>query len=69
MSSAVERVPDVRRGDSVRVRIISNGLTLTAQAMASEPGYLNGPVRVLTAQTKRELSGKLVSTGVVEVKL
>ncbi len=69
LSSAVERVPDVRRGDSVRVRIVSNGLTLSAQATASEPGYLNGPVRVLTAQTKRELSGKLVSSGVVEVKL
>lgn len=69
LSSAVERVPDVRRGDFVRVKIVSNGLTLSAQATASEPGYLNGPVRVLTAQTKRELSGKLVSSGVVEVKL
>ena len=69
LSSAVERVPDVRRGDSVRVKIISNGLTLSAQAIASEPGYLNNTVRVLTAQTKRELSGKLVSSGVVEVKL
>lgn len=69
LSSAVERVPDVRRGDSVRVKIISNGLTLSAQATASEPGYLNNTVRVLTAQTKRELSGKLVSSGVVEVKL
>jgi flagella basal body P-ring formation protein FlgA len=69
LSSAVERVPDVRRGDSVRVKIVSNGLTLSAQATASEPGYLNGPVRVLTAQTKRELSGKLISSGVVEVKL
>jgi flagella basal body P-ring formation protein FlgA len=69
LSSAVERVPDVRRGDFVRVKIVSNGLTLSAQATASEPGYLNGPVRVLTAQTKRELSGKLISSGVVEVKL
>lgn len=69
LSSAVERVPDVRRGDFVRVKIVSNGLTLSTQATASEPGYLNGPVRVLTAQTKRELSGKLISSGVVEVKL
>jgi len=69
LSSAVERVPDVRRGDSVRLHIVSNGLTLSAQAIASEPGYLNGPVRVLTAQTKRELSGKLISSGIVEVRL
>lgn len=69
LSSAVERVPDVRRGDSVRLKIVSNGLTLSALATASEAGYLNGPVRVLTAQTKRELSGKLISSGVVEVKL
>jgi flagella basal body P-ring formation protein FlgA len=69
LSSAVERVPDVRRGDSVRVQIISNGLTLSTQATASEPGYFNNPIRVLTDRTKRELSGKLVATGVVEVKL
>jgi flagella basal body P-ring formation protein FlgA len=69
LSSSVERVPDVRRGDAVRVRIVSNGVILSTQATASEPGYLNGPVRILTSQTKRELSGKLVSSGIVEVKL
>jgi flagella basal body P-ring formation protein FlgA len=69
LSSAVEKIPDVRRGDLVRVRIVSNGLTLSTQAIASEPGYLNNSVRVLTEKTKRELSGKLIASGIVEVRL
>lgn len=69
LSTAVQKTPDVRKGDVVRVEIISNGLTLSTQAMASEPAYMNGRVRVLTDKTKRELAGKLIAAGLVEVKL
>lgn len=68
-STAVQKTPDVRKGDAVRVQIISNGLTLSTQAQASEPAYMNGHIRVLTEKTKRELTGTLVATGVVEVRL
>lgn len=69
LSSAVQKIPDVRRGDAIRVQIVSNGLVLSTRATASEPAYVNGSVRVLTEKTKRELAGRLVSPGVVEVKL
>lgn len=69
LSSAVERVPDVRRGDSVRVNLVSGGLVLTVPGVAQEPAYLSGHVRVITDRTKRELVGELEPGGVVEVRL
>jgi flagella basal body P-ring formation protein FlgA len=69
LSSAIERVPDVRQGDPVRVHIISHGLTLSTQAVAAEPGFINSSLKVLTDRTKRELFGKLVANDIVEVRL
>jgi flagella basal body P-ring formation protein FlgA len=69
LSSAVQRIPDVRRGDSVQVKLISGDLILTTQGHAEEAAYLNRPVRVMTGKNKRELMGYLQSGGVVEVKL
>lgn len=68
-STAVQRMPDVRRGDSVRVHLLSGGLTVSTLGMAQEPGYVNGRVRVTTAKTKREFVGTLSEGGVVEVNL
>jgi flagella basal body P-ring formation protein FlgA len=68
-SSAVRNVPDVRRGDSVRIHLINEGLTLSTIGVAQEPGYLNRQIRVLTSKTKRELLGQLQPEGIVEVKL
>ncbi|MGZ3708803.1 MAG: flagellar basal body P-ring formation chaperone FlgA [Bdellovibrionota bacterium] len=69
VTNAVEKIPDVRRGDLVQIRLFSGGLTLTTQGMAEEPGYLNGQIRVMAAKTKRELVGKIQSGGIVEVRL
>lgn len=68
-SSAVQRVPDIRRGDSVRIQLISGGLIVSTTGMAEEPAYLNGRVRVMAQKTKREFVGQLVGNGLVEVKL
>jgi flagella basal body P-ring formation protein FlgA len=68
-SSAVQKMPDLRRGDSVSIHLISGGLTLTVPGTSEEPGYLDGRVRVLSAKTKRELVGKLQPGGIVEVQL
>ena len=68
-STAVERIPDIRRGDTVRIEMNSGGLVLTTQGIAEEPAYTDGQVRVMTAKTKRELTGKLISGGVVQVSL
>jgi flagella basal body P-ring formation protein FlgA len=69
LTTAVQRVPDIRRGDSVRVQLTANGLSLSTLGVAEEPAYLNGQVRVMASRTKRELVGKLLPNGIVEVKL
>ncbi len=68
-TTAVIKVPDVRRGDAVRVNLISNGLSLVTQGLAEEPAYLDGQIRVKAGRTKRELVGKLINASTVEVKL
>lgn len=69
LSSSVQRTPDVRRGDAVRVRLISNGLSLMTQGTADEPAYQDGQIHVTASKTKRSLVGTLLPTGIVEVKL
>lgn len=68
VGSAVRKVPDIRKGDSIRIQLVSGSLTLSTSGVAQEPAYLNGRIRVMTSKTKRELVGKLVSGGFVEVK-
>lgn len=69
LSSAVQRVPDVRRGDTVTVLLVSNGLSLTTQGRVEEPAYSGENVRVTASKTKRALTGRLIDRGTVEVKL
>ena len=69
LTTGVQRVPDVRRGDSLRILLTTGDITLSTSGTAQEPAYLDGTVRVLTQKTKRELVGQLKSGGVVEVKL
>lgn len=68
-STAVEQVPDGKRGDMVRVILMGDSMTLTTQGVLEEPGFINGQVRVMANKTKRELVGMLKEGGIVEVKL
>ena len=68
-TSAVEKTPDIRRGDVVQVHLRTGVLELSTTGVAEEPGYLNGSVRVTASKTKRELVGLLRADGVVEVNL
>jgi flagella basal body P-ring formation protein FlgA len=69
LSSAVERIPDVHRGDVVRVELLSNGLSLVTQGVVEEPGFTGESIHVMASKTKRELMGRLAANGVVEVRL
>lgn len=69
ISSAVQKVPDVRKGDLVRIQIRSGALNVSTLGTAEEPGYLNARIRVMASKTKREFVGQLVSGGIVEVQL
>jgi flagella basal body P-ring formation protein FlgA len=69
LASGVEKVPDVRRGDAIQVKILSGEIQLSTMATVQEPGYLNQNVRILTQKSKKELVGMLKEGGIVEVKL
>lgn len=69
VSTAVQKVPDVRRGDSVRIQVISGDLHLSTAGTATESGYSQSPLKVVTTKTRRELTGTLQPGGIVEVKL
>jgi flagella basal body P-ring formation protein FlgA len=69
LSTGIKRTPDIRRGDTVRIHLISGDLTLTTSGIAEEPAYLSSQVKVMTGKSKRELQGSLLPGGIVEVKL
>ncbi len=69
LATAVQKIPDVKRGDVVRLKIITGGVTLTTTGTAQEPGYQNELIRVTSSKTKQDLSGKLKDGRSVEVRL
>ncbi len=69
LTTGVQKIPDVRRGEALRIKVISGDLILSTQGIAEEPAYLDQQVRVMTTKTKRDLVGKLCPNGEVEVKL
>jgi flagella basal body P-ring formation protein FlgA len=69
LSSAVQRIPLLKKGESVRLKVVAGGVALITQGVAEEPGQLNQKIRVTSIRTKRTLMGKLVEGGTVEVEL
>lgn len=68
-SPAVERSPDLRRGDLIKLDLVSGELTLTTQATAVDPAVIGDRVKVLTTKTKKEMVGILREDHSVEVRL
>jgi flagella basal body P-ring formation protein FlgA len=68
-STAVQKTPDIKRGDIVNIRVISGGLIVDVQGQAEESAYLGGQVRVMAMKSKRELVGFLKPGSLVEVNL
>lgn len=68
-SHQVQRTPDVRRGDTVQVRVVSGDLILSTRGIAQESGFKNAKIKVISGKTKKEFVGELRSDGQVEVKL
>jgi flagella basal body P-ring formation protein FlgA len=65
----VQRVPDVRRGDTVQVYLRSGSLQLTTGGIVQESALIGDKVRVLTRQGKREVVGILKNKDGIEVSL
>jgi flagella basal body P-ring formation protein FlgA len=68
-TTSVEKQPDLRKGDIVRLDLVSGDLTLSTQATVSEPGSIGERIRVLTAKSKKEVVGTVREDHSVEVKL
>ena len=69
VDSAIQRQPDIRKGDLVKLELISGDLTLTTQAVTEESGSICGQIRVTTSKTKREITGRIKENRTVEVNL
>lgn len=65
----VNRIPDVRRGDAVQVRLVGSGVILNTMGIVQEPARIGDSVRVLTRSTKREIVGRLTDGRIAEVAL
>jgi flagella basal body P-ring formation protein FlgA len=59
-AQAIQKQPDLRRGDMVKLQLVSGELSLTTQGIH---------VKVLTVQTKREITGIVMNDHSVEVNL
>lgn len=69
LSNAVEKQPDLKKGDTVKLELVSGELTLVTQAIAEEPGSVGDRIRVMTVKTKREITGVIREDRSVEVNL
>lgn len=67
--NAVQKQPDVRKGEMVKLELISGDLTLITQAIVQEPASIGDRVHVLTLKTKKEIVGKVRADHSVEVNL
>ncbi|MBL7715955.1 MAG: flagella basal body P-ring formation protein FlgA [Bdellovibrionales bacterium] len=69
ISSAVQRVADLKKGDPVKIKMIAGDLILQTSGQATEPAYLNETAKVITSKGKKDLVGTLRKNGEVEVRL
>lgn len=69
LTTGVQKIPDVRRGESIRIKLIVGGVVLSTLGTAEEPAYIDKQVRITANKTKRQLVGTLKQGGIVEVKL
>jgi len=69
LSSSVQYIPDIRKGDPVTIKYIGRGISVRFSGLAQESGYQKHAMRVLSKQTKREFVGLVMPDGTVEVRL
>jgi len=67
--TVIQKVPDIRRGDLITIKIHSPGLNLVTLGVAQQPGNINDSIRVLTQAQKKELVGRITHARQLEVKL
>lgn len=69
LASGVRRIPDIKRGEPVTVKLLSGEVVLVTSGIVEESGYMNESIRVTTNKTKKQMIGRLRSDRTVEVDL
>lgn len=69
LSSAIIPIPDVKRGDPVKLKVLAGALSVQSSGIAQEASYEGQNIRVMNLKTKKELSGILREGRIVEVAL
>jgi flagella basal body P-ring formation protein FlgA len=69
ITSGVQKIPAVKRGDLIKLLVKSGELELSVPGIVQEPSQIGGTLRVLTSSTKREMTGVLRDGKIVEVNL
>lgn len=69
ITSGVQKIPAVKKGEVVRLILRSGELELSVSGVVQEPSHVGNTLRVLTSTTKREVSGILREGKIVEVSL
>ncbi|MBS1959346.1 MAG: flagellar basal body P-ring formation protein FlgA [Bdellovibrionales bacterium] len=67
--NAVQKQPDIRKGEMVKLELTSGDLSLVTQAIVQESGLVGDRIHVLTLKTKKEIVGKLRADHSIEVNL
>lgn len=69
VSNAVQKQPDVRKGETVKLELNSGELSLITAAVVQENGSVGDRVHVITAKTKKDVVGKIREDRSIEVTL
>ncbi len=69
LSSSIQRTPDLRKGETIKLQMISGDLSLSTAATVLESGSIGDQVRVMTSRTKKEVVGTVKLDRSVEVNL
>lgn len=70
LPSQIERKPDANAGSSLRIVFVGeSGVRVTADGALVGPGSIGGDVKARLNSSKKIVTGKLVSQGLVEVSL
>ncbi len=69
VDSQIAKIPLIRRGETLKLRVSTGDIHIMTSARAEQNASIGDVVRVTAVKTKREFSGRLVESGLVEVKL
>ena len=68
-TSAIQKQPDIRKGEMVKLELNSGDLSLSTQAISEESASVGDKIRVMTLKSKKEILGKVKEDHSVEVNL